>query len=59
MAKPKKYQSSGTEPDSGSVRVGTGGGGGGGTQAVRPLQDPKASKKTTPPKGGSKTSKGA
>lgn len=57
MAKPKKYQSSGTEPGDGSVRVGTGSGSGGGTP---PPNDPKPAKQsTTPSKKGSKSSKGA
>ena len=56
---PRKYESSGTEPDDGSIRVGTGGGGGGGAQqGHRPPKDPKLPKKPTPPKGA-KSSKGA
>jgi hypothetical protein len=56
MAKPKKFESSGTEPGDGSVRVGTGGGGGTGTP---PPGDPKPVKQSTPSKGGAKSSKGA
>ena len=55
---PRKYESSGTEPDDGSIRVGTGGGGGGAQQGHPPKVDPKPPKKTTPPKGA-KSSKGA
>ena len=53
--KPKKFESSGSEPGDGSVRVGTGGGGG----TPPPPRAPKPNKQAPPPKGGSKTSKGA
>ena len=52
MAKPKKYESSGSAPEDGSVRIG----GGGGTP---PPNNPKPPKQSTPSKGGSKISKGA
>lgn len=55
MAKPKKLESSGSAPEEGSVRIG-GGGGGGGTP---PPNNPKPHKQTPPPKGVSKSSKGA
>lgn len=54
--KPKKFESSGTEPGDGTIRVGTGGSGGSGTP---PPNNPKPTKQSTPSKGGSKSSKGA
>lgn len=54
MAKPKKFESSGSAPEDGSVRIG--GGGGGGTP---PPNNPKPLKQSPPPKGGVKSSKGA
>lgn len=57
MANPRK-QESGTPPEGGSVRIGTGGDGGGQQGHRPPKTKPKPPKKA-PPKGGSKTSKGA
>lgn len=58
MAKPKKFESSGSEPGDGSVRVGTGGSGGsGGPPPGAPK--PKPTSQARPPKGASKGSKGA